>query len=50
MLIARLKDESPLYYHCRISKEGEDESIIHEISNYKITAIWNAVIEFCKNK
>jgi len=47
--ISRIKDESPLIYHCIIAKDrGEEGQLVHEISNYKITAIWNAVIEFCK--
>ena len=47
--ISRVKDESPLIYHCIIAKEHVAEGrLVHEISNYKITAIWNAVIEFCK--
>lgn len=48
--ISRLKVDSKVTYSCKISSETNPDESYEVHTDYKITAIWYAVVKFCQTK
>lgn len=49
--VVRKKTGDKVTYSCKIRKEQDDkaEFVANTVSDFKITAVWNAVIKFCSS-